>query len=419
VTAGPTRRLVLESAPLVAARAVSQPTAQAPAAAPHVQATGYTPSVAEARLPLPPVTHAQNDSLGSTICAHEQCAPPVDAAAAQAVATLAAAPRGSQALPAAPATASNAIPQEQASGAASSPRQQVAAPRAADPVTPAATPAKAAPAAVTPKPAPAPPPLRPAAAATTLKPASAPTPVKPAPAAATLKPAPAPTTVTAPTLAPAPPPPAPAQPAGKPRGMDVASYQGNVDWPAAFARGGRFVYVKATEGTGYVNPYFGQQYGGSHSAGLIRGAYHFALPDRSSGATQAGYFVARGGGWSADGTTLPPMLDIEYNPYGQVCYGMSQPAMSRWIADFSASVHQRTGRYPTIYTTRDWWQSCTGSASFGATNPLFLACYCSGPGRMPAGWGYESIWQYNDRGDLPGDQDLFNGTYADLRRLAL
>jgi len=34
-------------------------------------------------------------------------------------------------------------------------------------------------------------------------------------------------------------------------------------------------------------------------------------------------------------------------------------------------------------------------------------------------WGYESIWQYNDRGDLPGDQDLFNGTYADLRRLAL
>jgi len=82
VTAGPTRRLVLESAPLVAARAVRQPAALAPAAAPHVQATGYTPSAAEARLPLPPVTHAQNDSLGSTICAHEQCAPPVDAAAA-------------------------------------------------------------------------------------------------------------------------------------------------------------------------------------------------------------------------------------------------------------------------------------------------------------------------------------------------
>jgi len=27
--------------------------------------------------------------------------------------------------------------------------------------------------------------------------------------------------------------------------------------------------------------------------------------------------------------------------------------------------------------------------------------------------------QYNDSGVLPGDQDLFNGSYADLRRFAL
>jgi len=49
-----------------------------------------------------------------------------------------------------------------------------------------------------------------------------------------------------------------------------------------------------------------------------------ALPDRSSGAAQAGYFTANSGGRSPDGDTLPPMLDIEYNPYGQTCYGMSR-----------------------------------------------------------------------------------------------
>jgi hypothetical protein len=129
---------------------------------------------------------------------------------------------------------------------------------------------------------------------------------------------------------------------GQPYGMDVSSFQGNVDWATAARNGGRFVYIKASEATGYVNPFFGAQYNGSAAAGLVRGAYHFALPDRSSGAVQANYFVNNGGGWSPDGRTLPPMLDIEYNPYGATCYGLAPGGMSGWIADFSNTVHART-----------------------------------------------------------------------------
>lgn len=88
-------------------------------------------------------------------------------------------------------------------------------------------------------------------------------------------------------------------------GMDVSSHQGAVNWATAWANGAKFAYVKATEGTAFVNPDFAAQYDGSYQAGLIRGAYHFALPDVSSGAAQASYFVANGGGWSADGRTLP------------------------------------------------------------------------------------------------------------------
>ncbi len=192
-----------------------------------------------------------------------------------------------------------------------------------------------------------------------------------------------------------------------------------MDWLAAFHRGARFAYVKATESTRYTNPSFSQQYNGSQRAGLVRGAYHFALPDRSDGATQAQYFLAHGGGWSPDGSTLPPMLDIEYNPYGSTCYGLSRPQMTRWVNDFSTVVHSRTGRFPIIYSTRNWWSTCTTSPNISARNPLFVACYCPDPGAMPNGWRYQTIWQYNDNGPLPGDQDLFNGSYADLRRFAL
>lgn len=150
--------------------------------------------------------------------------------------------------------------------------------------------------------------------------------------------------------------------------------QGNVDWERAKANGVAFAYIKATEGTGYISPYFSQQYEGSYKAGIIRGSYHFARPDVSGGAAQAEYFLAHGGGWSADGKTLPGALDIEYNPHGQTCYSLSHASMVAWVKSFSDTYHERTKRYPTIYSTTNWWAECTGnSPDFGATNPLWVA----------------------------------------------
>jgi GH25 family lysozyme M1 (1,4-beta-N-acetylmuramidase) len=203
-------------------------------------------------------------------------------------------------------------------------------------------------------------------------------------------------------------------------GMDVSGYQGNVDWPAAYKAGARFAYVKATEGTDYQNPYFAQQYNGSYKAGMVRGAYHFAQPNKSSGTAQADYFIKHGGGWTNDGKTMPPMLDIEYNPNGDKCYGLSPSAMVGWVKSFSSRIHQRTGRYPMLYTTTDWWKSCTGNSStFGSTHPLFVARYANHVGPLPNGWKYYTLWQYSDSGKVPGDQNVFNGTMKSLLRLAL
>ena len=204
-----------------------------------------------------------------------------------------------------------------------------------------------------------------------------------------------------------------------PRGLDVSAYQTGISWSSVKSHGGQFAYMKATEGTGYVSPAFGSQYSGSYAAGLIRGAYHFALPDRTSGATQADYFIGHGGGWSADGRTLPGALDIEYNPYGSECYGLSLASMRGWIASFVNEYHVRTSRWPVIYSTTDWWRTCTGnSASFASNDPLWIACYCGGAGTMPAGWSAYTIWQNADSGTFPGDQDVFDGNVNGLLRLA-
>jgi GH25 family lysozyme M1 (1,4-beta-N-acetylmuramidase) len=199
-------------------------------------------------------------------------------------------------------------------------------------------------------------------------------------------------------------------------GMDVASYQGNVNWAYWWGQGKRFVWTKATESTSYTNHNFGQQYNGSYNAGFIRGAYHFATPNTSSGAAQANYFVDHGGGWSRDGKTLPGALDMEYNPYGATCYGLSQAAMGSWIRSFHDRYHVRTGRWPVIYTSTSWWNQCVGnSQTFGSTVPLWVARYASSVGTLPIGWKYYTVWQYTSS---PLDQNSFNGAYDRLKALA-
>lgn len=202
-------------------------------------------------------------------------------------------------------------------------------------------------------------------------------------------------------------------------GVDVSSHQRNVNWSKLSKSGVKWAYVKATEGTSYTNDYFSQQYNGSYKSGMTRGAYHFAIPNKSSGATQAKHFLGHGGGWSKDGRTLPGVLDIEYNPYGATCYGKSASAMVDWIKDFNRTYKARTGRAPVIYTTTAWWSKCTdNSGSFGRTNPLWVARFGSSPGSLPKGWGFYTFWQYTAKGPTVGDHNLFNGSASRLKALA-
>ncbi|KAI6013974.1 glycoside hydrolase family 25 protein [Pisolithus microcarpus] len=196
-----------------------------------------------------------------------------------------------------------------------------------------------------------------------------------------------------------------------PQGIDVSDYQPDIDWTTVVDNGISFVYIKATEGTSYISPTFSSQYTGATDAGLIHGGYHFAHPDESDGETQANYFLAHGGGWSADGITLPGALDIEHNPNGAECYGLTAP---RWLHGLRISpIH-------TKLPLADWWSTCTGnSALFANDNPLWIADWSSTLGALPAGWAYTSFWQYADSGPNPGDADPWNGDMNGLRAMAL
>ncbi|MEU5363471.1 GH25 family lysozyme [Streptomyces sp. NPDC005925] len=205
-----------------------------------------------------------------------------------------------------------------------------------------------------------------------------------------------------------------------PMGVDVSHYQGSINWSAARNAGIEFAWIKATEGTSYKDPTFNTNYLNAYNAGVIRGAYHFARPDASSGAAQANWFASNGGAWSRDNLTLPGVLDIE-----GTCYGKSQASMQSWILDFYNTYKARTGRDMVIYTSPSWWNSCTGGWSgMSAKSPLWVAHWTSAASpSIPSGFPYWTIWQYTSTGSVSGisgnvDRDRFNGDRSRLLALA-
>jgi hypothetical protein len=112
-------------------------------------------------------------------------------------------------------------------------------------------------------------------------------------------------------------------------------------------------------------------------------------------------------GYAPGAQTLPLVLDIEYDPYTSSdgtneCYGLSPPQMAAWISGFVTTARSLTGQYPIIYTTANWWDTCTGgSTAFGA-DPIWVAGYGFSTPPLPAGWANWSYWQYTSSGTVPG-----------------
>ena len=187
-------------------------------------------------------------------------------------------------------------------------------------------------------------------------------------------------------------------------GPDVASYQhpggASIDWSQVKSSGRNFAFVKATEGTGYVNPYFSADWAAIQANGMVRGSYHYAKPDTSptSAAEQAQYFVATAGLMQATGD-LAPILDLEETG------GLSPSGLITWVHSWLSTITALTGRTPIIYTYPYFWRSAMGNDTGFTNYPLWIADYNGGSAPntpLIGGWNSWTFWQYTDSGSIPG-----------------
>ncbi len=200
------------------------------------------------------------------------------------------------------------------------------------------------------------------------------------------------------------------------RGIDISHYQGDIDWE--LLRNAmiekcpiRFILIKATEGTGSIDPKFVDNFTQAREYGYIRGAYHF-WSNKSSAREQAYFFLNNVKLAVGD---LPPVLDVEHKPK-DVSVEDFQRDILTWLHIVEDKYHVK----PILYTYYKFKNTYLNTEVFD-DYPYWIAHYYVDEIEYNGAWKF---WQHTDAGRLPGingyvDFNIYNGSYYDLRKFTI
>nr|WP_314639927.1 GH25 family lysozyme [uncultured Olsenella sp.] len=178
-------------------------------------------------------------------------------------------------------------------------------------------------------------------------------------------------------------------------GIDVSSHD---LWPfkantEGCYRDSDFVIVKATQGTGYVNPYFTRAIERAESDGKLLGFYHYAAGEDP--ASEVEHLLSVASAWVGKAV---PCLDWESNQND--AWGDDS-----WCRRFCEAFHAKTGVWPMVYVQA----SAIGQvASCHPECPLWVAGYpdmrnsWDVPGFLygTSPWDSYAVWQFSSSNEM-------------------
>ena len=254
-------------------------------------------------------------------------------------------------------------------------------------------------------------------------------------------------------------------PGGRIHGTDVSRWQHPNDKPIDFVKkyeaGMRFVFIKASDTRETADllalKYAAMDHHAAQAAGLYTGFYHYAvLPDVTTSdeikqdalaqAQKVVWRLASMGGYSD--RDLPYALDLEnkcvrYSSTGACQKYATRSAVTLWATTFLASLKEKTGRTPILYSYPSFLEGSMVRTAELAQYPLWLAQYgidpanpINQPGLKSGGCYVHSwtgancdsqwtVWQYSSCGiapkyGVPGnrlDLNVFRGTPSSFLEL--
>lgn len=199
------------------------------------------------------------------------------------------------------------------------------------------------------------------------------------------------------------------------RGVDVSSYQGDIDWHKLSEQNIQFAFIKATEGSGFTDKKFSYNFSEALKTKLKVGAYHFFSYD-SLGAAQAENFIKT---VPKAKDMLPPVIDVEF--YGDKKENL--PDKEKTDKELSIMIKMLKEHYeltPIIYATEKSYElyieDLYSECDIWIRNVFFSPDLSDG-----RNW---TFWQYTDKAELKGysgdekfiDMNVFNGSTEDFEK---
>lgn len=201
-------------------------------------------------------------------------------------------------------------------------------------------------------------------------------------------------------------------------GVDVAHYQGTVDWEKLAGQDLDFAFIKATEGSSHVDECFGENWQKAGKTDLYIGAYHFFSFD-SDGEMQAELYIDTVGDLAGK---IAPAVDVEF--YGDK--ESNPPPKDEVVRELGKMLEKLEEHYqgkPVIYTTYKVYHAYI-KGEFDEY-PLWIRNVYYQP-LFIAGDRW-TFWQYTDTAVLDGyqgtekyiDLNVFRGTREELEKLTV
>ena len=201
------------------------------------------------------------------------------------------------------------------------------------------------------------------------------------------------------------------------RGVDVSSYQGTIDWDVLASQNIQFAFIKATEGSSYIDRNFMENYTNVIRTDLRIGAYHFFSYD-SSGKTQAENFIAV---VQKSNDMLPPVVDVEF--YGDKDEKLPDKAATQAeLSILLIELENHYGKKPIIYAVKKSYDLYIAGKYMDYD--IWIRNVIKHP-TLSDGRDW-TFWQYANREVLVGysgpekhiDMNVYNGTQKDFEAYA-
>lgn len=202
------------------------------------------------------------------------------------------------------------------------------------------------------------------------------------------------------------------------RGVDVSHYQGTIKWDRLAEQDLDFAFIKATEGSSYLDECFYDNWQAAEETDLYIGAYHFFSFD-SEGEKQAEFYIDTVGDLYGK---LAPVIDMEF--YGnKESNPPNREEVAAQLGKMLTALEEHYQIKPVIYTTYKVYNNYI-KGEF-EEYPLWIRNVYYPPVDVLGGkWAF---WQYLDTAVLEGyegdekyiDMNVFNGTKAELEELVV